>query len=283
MKKLTLVLLCLIFFISGCSSKKSTFNPSISQVIKEIEVNTDYDPLTFIRCNDSGMTVDVITDEIIIHTLGVYNVEYEITDTKSKETCTRSFLITVVDKIAPVIYLTDEISIPVNHDLDLSSFVQIQDNYDANLMSKLTIEGEYDTSKVGEYRITLIVRDSSQNEARKTVTVYVEDDDQQTEDDTIYGTYSVPYNNDYITNPRLVLLKDHTFSLTINYCSGMQTFTGTFTENDLYVTLTSDGFTFDDNPSSSTITIQKNEDGSLTYMSSYAACSPIKNDIFYKE
>lgn len=48
-------------------------------------------------------------------------------------------------------------------------------------------------------------------------------------------------------NPQLVLSRDNTFRLTINYCAGMKTFTGIFTENESSIELVTDGFTFDDN------------------------------------
>lgn len=198
MKKFLLFTVSLLTItLFSCSSSQSKFNPTISQVINDLEVhNANYDPLTFIRCAETGLNISVQSDEILIDQLGTYNVDFLITNPKTKDSITKSILISVVDKTAPEIIVTSEISIPVNQELDLSSFIRIEDNYDANLMNRLIIEGEYDIKKVGEYRVTLIVTDSSNNTARKTVTIYVENNHSNNNDDDIYGTYSINYTDE---------------------------------------------------------------------------------------
>ena len=97
-----------------------------------------------------------------------------------------------------------------------------------------------------------------------------------------YG--KINYMDEDELNPYLVLSDDETYSLVVNYCVGLRTFTGNYTIIGNTIILESDNLTFDDDdPSSTSITLTINDDGSLTYENTYGACSPIHKDVFIKQ
>lgn len=284
--KRVFILLILLLVIAGCDANKE-FNPTVTQVIHEIEVNKDYDPMSFIRdVSNEDYAIAVIDNEINISQVGNYYISYQVCNEKDQCVEVR-YLVAVVDETKPTIHLISDITTTVNKEFDLSHFVYVEDNYDANLNNKLEIIGDYDIHTIGEYQVQLKVTDTSNNTAVRTVTIYVMEDETTTEDtneSSVVGLYKVYYLDEDEYNPTLVLTADESYSLVINYCVGLRTFTGTYTVNGKNIILETDGLTFDDDdPSSSTITLTINDDGSLTYENSYGACSPIRKDIFVKQ
>ena len=282
MKRFLFILILFAIMLCGCN-KSTSFEPNVTQVIEKIEVNETYDPLSFIRnVSNDNYSISVLKDEIDISKIGNYNVTYSISD-NNNHSKDLTYLISVVDETKPTIQLITDITTTVNENFILSNFVQVLDNYDVNLTNSLEIDGEYDVSKVGEYQVKLVVSDSSNNTSTKTVTIYVVANDEIKTSNDLVGVYMVDYMDDTTWNPTLVLSDDETFSLTINYCVGLKTFSGTYSESGNNIILYADAFTFDDDdPSSSTITLTKTSDGNLIYENNYGACSPIKSDIFVK-
>lgn len=279
-----LLILLLLLFLFGCHPSTS-FNPNITQVIDEIEVHSSYDPLDFIRdvSSNKDYHITVIEDKIDNTKIGNYNVTYEISN-KNDETVELSYLITVVDKTAPTIQVITDITTTVNQSFVISDFVKAIDNYDLDITDKLKISGEYDISKAGEYHVQLSVSDSSNNTSTKTTTIYVINEEVPEQSNSLLGVYMVDYTDEDEVNPTLVLSENDTFVLTVNYCAGMRTFNGSYTVQGNTITLQSNTFTFDDDdPSSSSIMLVINDDGSLSYVNDYPACSPLRNDVFIKK
>ena len=284
MKRIYFLVFILLILLFGCE-ESTKFSPNIKQVTHTIEVNTQYDALSFIRdLSNDDYTIEVIDNPIDISKVGNYNVTFRISD-NNDNSMDLTYLIAVVDKTKPIIQLIADITTTVNREFNINNFVQVTDNCDTNLTNQLEVIGEYDITKAGEYQIQLQVTDSSNNTTTKTVTVYVLEDEQtNNSSNSLAGIYKVHYTEEDELNPYLVLSNDETYSLVINYCVGLRTFTGTYTVNGNHIILESDSLTFDDDdPSSNTITLVINEDGSLTYSNSYGACSPLRNDIFVKQ
>lgn len=278
--------LSLVFFIlvTGCSHNQE-FNPTIKQVINKIEVNSQYDPLTFIKnTSTDDVSIEIIDNPIDISQPGNYNITYSISNDK-EQSVELTYLIAVVDETKPTIHLLSDITTTVKQEFDIRHYVTVVDNFDTNLIEKITIDGEYDIDTVGEYQVQLKVADSANNSATKTVTIYVLEDDKKVETNNgVVGVYKVNYMDEEELNPYLVLSDDGSYSLLINYCVGLRTFTGTYLVVGNNIILESDGLTFDDDdPSSTSITMTINSDGNLVYENTYGACSPIHKDIFVKQ
>ncbi len=84
-----------------------------------------------------------------------------------------SYNIEVVDTKAPLVWLAEQYSLPVNSDIDLNASILCGDNYDRH--PTCTIEGEYNLKKVGNYPLTYNAKDSNGNEVTKEFTLNVYD------------------------------------------------------------------------------------------------------------
>ena len=282
MKKTIRLLLCVIFLTGISACLRNTERTVILAKTKDkIEVYSNYDALDLVQnATSEEYTIEVLSNEIDINKLGSYQVTYEVTSSKKKKTEV-VFTFEVVDTKAPELTLNKEMVVKLDDtNWKITDFADAKDEYDGEISDKIIIDGEYDISTVGEYRVTIRVSDSSNNTTSKATTIYVEKSTTQTSPG-LYGTYMVDYSS-ASNNPTLVLNQDMTFTLRFNYCAGLQTFTGTFSQNGSKLTLESDGFNFGDSPSDTTVTMQINSDGNLTYLDDYAACSPEKNDVFKK-
>lgn len=285
MKQLFIVLMIVLVFLTGCS-QTTEFNPKIKQIINKIEVYSEYDPLSFVsNISSDDVIIEVVDNPIDITKPGNYNITYSISN-KDNQSVELSYLVAVVDETKPTIQLITDITTNVNQEIDFSNFVTVSDNYDTNLSNNLTINGNYNLNEAGEYQVQLQVTDSSNNTAVKTVTIYVVKDETNdtNNSNSIVGTYKVDYMDEDNLNPSLILSNEETFTLVVNYCVGLRTFTGTYSVVGNKIILESDGLTFDDDdPSSTSITMTINNDGNLIYENSYGACSPIHKDIFIKQ
>lgn len=93
-------------------------------------------------------------------TLGTKNITFKfINDDHIK--VSYSYNIEVVDKVAPVIWLSGSYTITKGNDVDLVSKILCGDNEDSH--PNCYIEGEYDYNKVGVYPLTFKAEDKSGN------------------------------------------------------------------------------------------------------------------------
>lgn len=151
--------------------------------------------------------------------------------------------INVVDNVPPELTISSDETVYIDEN---GEYVQpaysASDNYDGDLTSKVKVDGSVDVNKVGEYKQTYTVSDSSKNETKKEIKIIVQErfkntyitvsiSNQQLEyyqhgklalsspvvtgygGDTPYGTYSVLYKT---TNARLVAA-DKSYDTTVNY------------------------------------------------------------------
>lgn len=82
-----------------------------------------------------------------------------------------SFYIDIVDTTPPIISMSNSFSITVNDDVDVASSLFCGDNYDDN--PKCYIEGIYDKNTVGDYPVTFVGVDSSNNRTSHDMTIKV--------------------------------------------------------------------------------------------------------------
>lgn len=168
MKRIVLLLI-IILALTGCHDKhKIPEKVEFSYSIKEINV---YDDFTL---NDFGITTNAklnIEDiKIDTSTLGKEKIEIPIVFDNKNYVYDLEY--EVVDNKEPVVLnVTSNFTIALNDPLDPCESASFADNYDK--APTCSLEGEFDSSKVGTYKLQYIIKDSSENEVRKDLTINV--------------------------------------------------------------------------------------------------------------
>ncbi len=83
------------------------------------------------------------------------------------------FTISVVDKTAPLIWLSDRYTITTDYEGDLVNSIMCGDNYDDH--PNCMIEGSYDPKKSGEYSLIYKATDQSQNQSEQPFTLIIKE------------------------------------------------------------------------------------------------------------
>lgn len=121
-----------------------------------------------------------ITDKVIIENnidntkLGNYEVIYKVKDSSNNETIVKRNVI-VKDTKKPTIKLNRNINsyVILNNDININDF-KATDDYDGDITDKVIVEGSVNTKKVGLYKVTYKVKDSSDNETILETTINVQ-------------------------------------------------------------------------------------------------------------
>ena len=113
-----------------------------------------------------------IVDDYVIdtHKLGKKYINFEYVNDDSVK-IKYSYVINVVDKKAPLIWLGKSYNVTKGSSDNLLDKIMCGDNYDSN--PKCTIEGKYDLDKVGSYKLVFKAEDSSGNKSEKNFTLNV--------------------------------------------------------------------------------------------------------------
>ena len=113
-----------------------------------------------------------IVDDYVIDTekLGKKDINFEYVNDDGIK-IKYSYVIDVVDKEAPLIWLGKSYNVTRGSSDNLLDKIMCGDNYDSN--PKCTIEGEYDLDKVGSYKLVFRAEDSSGNKSEKNFTLNV--------------------------------------------------------------------------------------------------------------
>ena len=113
-----------------------------------------------------------IVDDYVIDTekLGKKDINFEYVNDDGIK-IKYSYVIDVVDKEAPLIWLGKSYNVTKGSSDNLLDKIMCGDNYDSN--PKCTIEGEYDLDEVGSYKLVFRAEDSSGNKAEKKFTLNV--------------------------------------------------------------------------------------------------------------
>ncbi len=121
---------------------------------------------------------NIVNDYIIDSTqIGEKNVEFEFVNDDGIQV-SYNYTVTIVDKIAPIIWLSNSYSITVGNNVDLISKILCGDNEDS--YPNRYIEGEYDYNTVGAYPLIFKAVDRSGNTAEQKFTLYVNEKKQGT-------------------------------------------------------------------------------------------------------
>ena len=113
-----------------------------------------------------------IVDDYVIDTekLGKKDINFEYVNDDGIK-IKYSYVIDVVDKEAPLIWLGKSYNVTRGSSDNLLDKIMCGDNYDSN--PKCIIEGEYDLDKVGSYKLVFRAEDSSGNKSEKNFTLNV--------------------------------------------------------------------------------------------------------------
>ena len=148
-------------------------------VYKEIEINPNsFDIEVFSEVKLSSLVTNVsLNEDMVIDTEYVGKQELEIKYKKDKKRYKSKITINVEDNIAPTVFVSS-VSTTEGTEIDLVNKFLAGDNYDNT--PKKEIIGEYDFNKVGTYRLTYRIIDSSENETERNFTLTVKPKPKQT-------------------------------------------------------------------------------------------------------
>ena len=136
----------------------------------DIDVNSEVKINSLIKDIKNGSIIDG-DDLLIADKIGKKKVIIKLKNKDNKEE-EYTFFVNIIDKEAPVIEVSENITITVGDEFDFISYVTVSDNYDKEF--DIQIEGDYDNNTKGEYKLTYVVKDSSGNENRKDFSLVVE-------------------------------------------------------------------------------------------------------------
>ena len=205
MKKVITIIIILNIIINICLLYKpiKTYENKLSiknDKLKNITINV----LDKYKENEVYTTINNKKEKTTLNTSsfknykpGTYYVNYKV---KINEYLTVDNLqkVTVKDNIKPVINIKDE-TIILN-DTYYENKVYASDNIDGDISNKVKITGTVDTKKLGEYKITYKVKDSSNNETTKEKIVKVVKEEIETEKPWYLEFDNTIINMKYIEN-----------------------------------------------------------------------------------
>lgn len=155
-------------------------NPVITlngEKTKIINYKEDYkeDGYKAIDNYDGDLTENVEINNNINNTkIGKYKIIYKVKDSSNNETQVER-TVEVKDIETPVITLNRNINsyLILNDNININDFKAI-DNFDGDITDKVEVTGSVDNKKVGIYKVTYKVKDSSNNETILETTVNVQ-------------------------------------------------------------------------------------------------------------
>lgn len=142
----------------------------------------------------------LISSTLNNHKVGDYEVFYTLEYKGFSKTLQRH--VRVIDDDNPTIHLKceDEVYVEIDGKVNDCEY-EASDKYDGDLKDVVIVSNKVDTSKEGDYQITYLVTDSSNNSDTKTVNVHVRDKDKITYIEVIISEQKLYY---YV-NKKLVL------------------------------------------------------------------------------
>lgn len=132
--------------------------PGYSAIIENINLNNDV----------------VIASNLNVNKIGTYDIFYTLNYKNLSKTLVRK--VSVIDNQKPIIKILcdEELYVPTNGTIEKCDY-EVTDNYDTNLKDKVLVTSNVDTSKNGDYTLTYLVNDSSNNSTTEEVIVHVRD------------------------------------------------------------------------------------------------------------
>lgn len=122
---------------------------------------------------DGDLTNKVVyASNVDVNTEGTYQVTYQVIDSVEHKTSATRDVVVIND--APVIHVSGENQIEVNHAFDPLQGVTADDYQDGDLTTGIKVAGDVDTSNLGDYELAYTVTDKNGTVTtlKRTVTVF---------------------------------------------------------------------------------------------------------------
>lgn len=140
---------------------------------KNIEYETNFNLANFKIPNDVKVLIDgeEITNTYTFKNLGKTAITFEKLDNKGQKE-TETINVNIVDTKQPEIIGAEDRTIKQGETIDLKENIKVEDNTDE--LIDVSVIGKVDTNVPGEYEITYIATDQSNNSSEKKIKITVE-------------------------------------------------------------------------------------------------------------
>ena len=140
---------------------------------KNIEYGTNFNLANFKIPNDVKVLIDgeEITNTYTFKNLGKTAITFEKLDNKGQK-ATETINVNIVDTKQPEIIGAEDRTIKQGETIDLKENIKVEDNTDE--LIDVSVIGKVDTNVPGEYEITYIATDQSNNSSEKKIKITVE-------------------------------------------------------------------------------------------------------------
>ena len=140
---------------------------------KNIEYGTNFNLANFKIPNDVKVLIDgeEITNTYTFKNLGKTAITFEKLDNKGQKE-TETINVNIVDTKQPEIIGAEDRTIKQGETIDLKENIKVEDNTDE--LIDVSVIGKVDTNAPGEYEITYIATDQSNNSSEKKIKITVE-------------------------------------------------------------------------------------------------------------
>ena len=178
-KIIIIVVLLIIFVVGGILAYHKYQEYLEEERIKNAIVKIEYlNPLEIefnkkIKLSDLIVNINgTLIDDFIIDTsiVGEKEINYKYINEENIKV-PHKFILKIVDKTPPVIWLSDTYKVTVGSNKSLEELIMCGDDYDDN--PECTIIGEYNLNKVGDYNLVMQAKDFSGNTKEKKFTLKV--------------------------------------------------------------------------------------------------------------
>jgi lipoprotein-anchoring transpeptidase ErfK/SrfK len=172
---LLVLLIFLFYFKKNIVDVNFKLNGSDTVVVNVFDEYKEEGATAVIHGVDKTKEIIINSNKVNTNKLGTYKVTYKlkIGILNISKRLTRK--VEVVDIQAPEIDVdTESIFLDVNEEMAIPT-ATAKDNYDGDLTKKIETTNNIDISKIGEYKITYKVVDSSNNKTTKEIKVFVRD------------------------------------------------------------------------------------------------------------
>lgn len=140
---------------------------------KNIEYGTNFNLTNFKIPNDVKVLIDgeEVTNTYTFKNLGKTAITFEKLDNKGQK-ATETINVNIVDTKQPEIIGAEDRTIKQGETIDLKENIKVEDNTDE--LIDVSVIGKVDTNVPGEYEITYIATDQSNNSSEKKIKITVE-------------------------------------------------------------------------------------------------------------
>ena len=140
---------------------------------KNIEYGTNFNLANFKIPNDVKVLIDgeEVTNTYTFKNLGKTAITFEKLDNKGQK-ATETINVNIIDTKQPEIIGAEDRTIKQGETIDLKENIKVEDNTDE--LIDVSVIGKVDTNVPGEYEITYIATDQSNNSSEKKIKIKVE-------------------------------------------------------------------------------------------------------------